>query len=215
MAFRVSDFPLQAKLSLILGLVSLLVYANTLKNSFVFDDLVLIEHNAAVNKGISGIPEIFATPYFKGKINVSFDYYRPLSTVLFAIEYQIFGDTPFAGHLVNILLFSGCVLLLFFFLDNLFEQKKTGVAFIACLLFAVHPVNTEVVANIKSSDQLLCFFFAFSALDMYIKFVQKGKILQAITGSIFFFLSLLSITPSSIFDIFLYSSSYNGVIPEL
>jgi len=192
MAFRVSDFPLQAKLSLILGLVSLLVYANTLKNGFVFDDFVLIKYNAAVNKGIAGIPEIFTTPYFKGKINVSFDYYRPLSIVLFAIEYEIFGDTPFAGHLVNILLFSGCVLLLFFFLDNLFEQKKTGVAFIACLLFAVHPVNTEVVANIKSSDQLLCFFFAFSALDMYIKFVQKGKILQAITGSIFFFLSLLS-----------------------
>jgi hypothetical protein len=91
-----------------------------------------------------------------------------------------------------VLLFAGCVILLFLFLDQLFDQKRTSAVFIASLLFALHPIHTEVVANIKSRDELLCFFFAFLCLNVFMKYVRSGKINQLIWGSFCFFLALLS-----------------------
>ena len=156
-------YPLRLKLVILLGIISCLVYANTLKNGFVLDDGAIITGNSLVKKGIPAIPEILSTPYHHGQFSkTSNDLYRPLSLVMFATEYQLFKEHPLPFHLINILLFTCCVILLFFFLDALFERKKTAAAFIASLLFALHPIHTEVVANIKSRDELLCFFFAFT-----------------------------------------------------
>ncbi len=185
-------FSINLKLALLLGLISCMVYANTLRNGFVLDDSNLITENKIVNKGISAIPEILSTPYRRGFWITANDTYRPLSLVMFAMEYQFFGNDPAPGHFINILLYAGCVILLFLFLDLLFEQKKTKVAFIASLLFALHPIHTEVVANIKSRDELLCFFFSFLSLHLFIKYIKSGRISQLLVGSTCFLLSLLS-----------------------
>ncbi len=189
---RSKTLPQSAKLALLLGILSLLLYANTLKNGFVLDDFHVIIENTIVTKGVSAIPEILATPYRRGYLITGSDLYRPLSLVMFATEYQLFGKSPAPYHSINILLFAGCVILLFFFLDDLFEHKKTEVAFIASLLFALHPIHTEVVANIKSRDELLCFFFAFLSLNVFCKYVKTGKISQLLAGCLCFFLSLLA-----------------------
>ena len=186
-------FRITFKLSLLLGLISFLVYANTLKNGFVLDDDLAIKENALVKKGIPAIPELLATPYHHGwNPDYHDNLYRPLSLALFAAEYQFFELDPAPYHFLNILVFAGCVILLFLFLDKVFERKKTAVAFLASLLFALHPIHTEVVANIKSGDELLCFFFAFLCMNVFIRYVQTGKILQLLTGAFCFLLSLLS-----------------------
>ena len=187
-----SKFNLNQKLALLLGIIAFLVYANTLQNGFAYDDLSAITKNTIVAKGISGIPEILSTPYRHGYWIVPNDTYRPLSLVLFATEYQFFGKNPAPGHFVNILLYAVCVILLFSFFNALLEQKKTSVAFVAALLFALHPIHTEVVANIKSCDELLCFLFAFLSLNIFLKYQHTGKITQLLAGSICFLLALLS-----------------------
>jgi len=189
---RKGKFSVRLKLALFLGLISFIVYANTLKNNYTFDDSSLISENSIVKKGISAIPEILSTPYRRGHYITSNDLYRPLSLVMFAGEYQLFGLNPAPGHFINIILFASCVIMLFFFLDKLFEEKRTLLAFIASVLFALHPIHTEVVANIKSRDELLCFFFAFLSLNVFIKYIQTGKRMQLLIGSFCFFLSLLS-----------------------
>ena len=183
---------LTLKLAILLGIISFLVYANTLKNGYVLDDSSAIFENTIVQKGTSGIGELLSTPYRRGFYITENDLYRPLSLVTLAIEYQFFGLNPMPNHFVNILVFAGCVILLFFFLDQFFERKKTAVAFIAALLFALHPIHTEVVANVKSRDELLCFFFAFLSLNVFMKYMQSGKILQLLLGAFCFFLSFLS-----------------------
>ena len=180
------------KLALLLGVLSLAVYANTLKNGYALDDFNVIKENTIVTRGISAIPEILSTPYRRGWFVTTNDLYRPLSLTMFATEYQLFDRSPVAGHFFNILFFAGCVILLFFFLDNLFERKKTVVAFIASLLFALHPIHTEVVANIKSRDEIMCFFFAFLSLNVFLKYMQTGKMKQLILGCLCFLLSLMS-----------------------
>lgn len=185
-------FSFRLKLIALLGIISCVVYANTLKNDFAFDDFIVIKQNSIVPKGISAIPEIFSSPYLRGNFVAVNDHYKPLSLAMFAVEYQLFDGSPVIFHLINILLFAGCVMLLFLFLDALFEHQRTATAFIASLLFALHPVQTEVVANIKSRDLLLCFFFVFFALNLFIKYMASGKWRQLISGTFLFFLSLIS-----------------------
>jgi len=180
------------KLAFLLGILSILVYANTLKNQYALDDFNVIKENSIVTKGASAIGEIFSTPYRRGWFVTSNDLYRPLSLVMFAVEYQLSDRSPLLLHFMNVLLFAGCVILLFLFLYNIFEKKKPVVAFIAALLFALHPIHTEVVANIKSRDEILCFFFAFLSLNVFVKYLDTGKMKHLILGCICFFLSLLS-----------------------
>ena len=184
---------------LILAVISILIYANTGSNGYVLDDSAVIQQNIFVARGLEAIPDILSTPYHEGFMrsatndtSATNDLYRPMSLVLFAAERQFFGETPEPGHIINIGLFAVCVVLLFLFLDVLFHREKTWVAFIAALLFAVHPIHTEVVANIKSADELLCFIFASLTLLLYIRYVYSGRFIWVLVGSLCFMCSLLA-----------------------
>jgi protein O-mannosyl-transferase len=180
------------KLCMVLAAISLVIYGNTLRNGYVLDDSVVTIKNSIVTQGFKGIPELMVTPRMHGVGFFKNDNYRPLTLVMFAAEYGLFGPKPAVGHFFNIVFFAGCVVLLFLFLDKLFGRKKTTVAFIAALLFAVHPIHTEVVANIKSRDEIMCFFFAFCALNAFMNFMEKGKMMQLLLGIATLFLAFIS-----------------------
>ena len=175
-----------------LGVISVLLYINTLGNGYVLDDVMVLKDNLFVKKGISAIPELLSTPHMRGYLIIPNDLYRPLSLVMFAIEYSLFGPNPFWNHLFSILTFAGCVMMLFLFLDKFFDRKKTAIAFIAALVFAVHPIHTEVVANIKSRDELMCYFFAFWAMNSFMNYMDKNKMGSLIGGTVLLFLSYIS-----------------------
>ena len=179
-------------LLLILFSISIVVYANTFQHGYVLDDYSVISKNSIVTKGITAIPEILSTPYRRGFYKISNDLYRPLSLVMFSAEYQYSEGKPAISHIINVLIFACCVVLLFIFLDGLFDKKYTLAVFIASVLFALHPIHSEVVANIKSRDELLCFLFAFLCLRQYLKYVQSSKITHLLLGALLFLLSLLS-----------------------
>ncbi|MFI5196944.1 MAG: hypothetical protein ACHQD8_07620, partial [Chitinophagales bacterium] len=141
------------------------LYFNTLWNGYILDDVMVLKDNTMVTQGVKAIPELLSTPHMRGYLIIPNDLYRPLSLVMFAIEYQFFGLNPMVGHFFNIVVFAGCVIMLFLFLNKFFGGGKMAIAFIAALIFAVHPIHTEVVANIKSRDELLCYFFAFLSLN--------------------------------------------------
>ncbi len=179
-------------LCLILGVISFLLYMNTLSHGYILDDVMVLKDNVLVKQGFKGIPELFGTPHMRGYLIIPNDLYRPLSLVMFAIEYQLFGLSPVVNHFFNVLTFAGCVIMLFLFLNQFFDGKKTAIAFIAALIFAVHPIHTEVVANIKSRDELMCYFFAFWSLNLFMKYMKSGKMPQLILGCFVLFLSYIS-----------------------
>jgi len=180
------------KTCLFLFIISVGVYANTLWNGYVYDDVTVITQNSFVKKGFGGMAEILATPRLYGFEGKKDPTYRPLCLLLFAAEYAVFGSNPAEGHLINILLFAACVILLFRFLDKLFNGQKTTVCLAAACLFALHPVHTEVVANIKSRDELLCFAFAFLSLIRFIDYAETGKRQNLIIGAVALFASFLA-----------------------
>ncbi len=179
--------------------VCLIVYGNTLSNDYVLDDLALITHNTFVQDGINGLDDIWTKPTLRGfdlrpvfDTAASNDIYRPVAISTFALEHQLFSDNPAISHFVNVLLFALCVVLLFRFIEELTRGEHTTTAFFAALLFAVHPIHTEVVANIKSRDEVLCFVFSFAALLQFLRYFSGGKPVSLLLAASFFFISLLA-----------------------
>lgn len=93
-----------------------------------------------------------------------------------------FYDTPlpFVCHLMNLLYFILLCLILYEVLARIFPQYEgtkwyQSLAFIAVLLFAVHPIHTEAVANVKGRDEIFAMLGAVAALWCSLKYVDTRK----------------------------------------
>lgn len=177
---------------LICAAFAFVLYANTLNHEYTVDDDTVIKNNKITKKGISALPEIFTTAYRAGFWERKESLYRPLSVAMFAVEYSIAPEKPFVGHLMNVLLYALTAAVLFLLLSTLFANTNPILAFTATLLFIAHPLHTEVIANIKSRDEILCFLFAIASLLAMINYVKQKQTLQLVLSGVFIFMSLLS-----------------------
>lgn len=173
----------------ILFTFSILLYFNTVNHGYVLDDFSVIKENFVVKNGISGISTIFSTPYRYGYGFQSGSLYRPLPLTLFALEWQLFPDQPWFAHLINVLIYALSSVLLFNLLSKWMNQT---VAFISSLLFVSHPLHTEVVANIKSLDELLSFMLLIGMLHFYQKFYDSKDKRQLGISLVLFFVAMLT-----------------------
>lgn len=180
-----------------LVIISLVFYCNTLLNEYALDDVISITMNSFTKSGFKGIPDLLTKDSFYGFIGsaseLSGGRWRPLALVTFATEIQLFGnDHPFISHLGNLLLFVLTAVMMFQLLSK-FIFRSALPAFIATLLFVIHPIHTEVVANIKSRDELLSFLFLVLTLYFSLRYFLEGKQISKLLLSIlFYFLALLS-----------------------
>ncbi len=168
-----------------------MLYANTLGHGFVLDDIAIIEKNAFVKQGFGGIDDILGTFYWEGYWASNAGLYRPLSLIMFAIEWAISPENPFIHHFVNVLLYAISIGVLFRLLSKMFAGHTPWIAFFIALLFAVHPIHTEVVANIKSRDEILCFLFSLLTFRYLLKH-DSLSLKQGIIAAGLFLLCLLS-----------------------
>jgi len=162
-----------------------------LGHGYVLDDKAIITQNSFTQQGFAGISEHFTHSYWFGINGKDEGNYRPISGVSFSIERAVFGTSPAVGHFFNMLFYALlCVVLLRWLLMlQLFSPLLT---FGAVLLFAAHPVHTEVVANIKSRDEIYCMlFFVLSAIQFQ-KWLNDKKPIQLGMTGFFFLLSMLS-----------------------
>jgi len=168
-----------------------LLFANTLGHGFVLDDVAVIEQNKFVQQGISGIPKIVSTFYWEGYWESNAGLYRPLSLICFAVEWAISPNNSFIHHFINVLLYAVSIALLFRLLRKLLTGYSVWISFFISLLFAVHPIHSEVVANIKSRDEILCFLFFVLTFHYLLKNDLSG-LKAKLVASALFLLCLLS-----------------------
>ncbi|MES2799838.1 MAG: hypothetical protein V4638_07465 [Bacteroidota bacterium] len=179
-----------------MGLVVVL-YGNTLGHEYVIDDQIVVTNNSLTKEGISAIPEIFKHSYLFGYDGREDESYRPLTLATFAVERSLFDANPASSHLIQVLLYGLLIFVVFQFLKLFLKDKLSlGWIFISTLLFAIHPIHTEVVANVKSRDELLCALFLFSSLLFYVKYLDRkalsenGNRFLLIALSLFFLAAL-------------------------
>jgi protein O-mannosyl-transferase len=147
--------------------------------------------------------------------------YRPLSTITFAIEQQFFGAVPaeeidsfmahtqtdgfirgeaakklnkgvHVRHFFNVAWFALSIVVLLYFLRTIVFKDNPLVAFAAAFLFTIHPIHTEVVANLKSRDEILSMLFVCSTLIYAFKYLRDKKLPSLLLAMVSFFLAFLS-----------------------
>jgi Tfp pilus assembly protein PilF len=183
--------------SLLLFIITCLLYGNTVFNEYVLDDGLVITDNKLTQSGIKGIPDILTKDTFYGALGPSVELaggrFRPLSVVTFALEQEIFRGNPHISHAINVILFACTVILLFSLLKNFIFKERAELALFAALTFAIHPIHTEVVANIKSRDEILSLVFLLLTLMLMFRyFAGERKIIYLIASVVFYFLALFS-----------------------
>ena len=164
------------QLAVFLAFFAFAIYVNTIGHDYALDDASAISANYVTKQGISGIPTIFTEHYRFGYWNSPGTLYRPMPLAMFAVEWQIAPDSPGFYHFMNVLLYALTAFLLFWTLCKVIPKYSPVLPFLATLLFITHPVHVEVVANIKSRDEILSFLFCVSAvyfLWKYLKLKEK------------------------------------------
>lgn len=173
------------------GLLTFFLFANTLGNGYNMDDGMVTRNHPLTSKGLSAISEIFTSPYYSDAMGYAYGY-RPMVHLSFALEHDLFGEKPGAGHFINVILFALSVVLFFKLLVKMLGEKNVLFAGIATLLFAVHPIHTEVVASLKNRDEILAFLFViWSALSLH-KYLIKNSWFSILTAFILFSCAMLS-----------------------
>jgi protein O-mannosyl-transferase len=184
-------FIINHKAGFVIALVGFLLYSNTIDFGYVLDDSAAVVENQFVKKGFAGIPDLLKTDFWYFS-NLKLGYYRPLSLITFAIEYQFLHNNPQVSHLINVLLFAFTGYLLFILLNKIFRSYHFLFPFAICLLFIAHPVHTEVVANIKSRDEILSFLNVLLTLWFALKYFDLKRTKYLLLSLLFFYLALLS-----------------------
>lgn len=179
-------------LMLTCGACAFLLYANTLDHEYAVDDQTAIIQNRLTHGGVSALPAIFTSGYRAGVDDRREGLYRPLSIALFAVEWQIAPGNPRLGHWVNVLLYVSTAFLLFGTLALCLEKQNLVLPFVATMLFVAHPIHTEVVANIKSRDEILCLLFSLIALWAAVKHARQGGAAYLVVAGLSVFLAMLS-----------------------
>lgn len=188
----------------IVALVAIAVNLGAVGGGFVFDDVPNIVQNPWI-RDLDHLGEIFSTHAagFDGGLSTS--YYRPLMHLFYLATYQAAGASPWAFHLVNLLLHAGATALLYLVLDSVERRWAApaagggalrSAAFIAGLLFATHPVHAEAVAWNAGLTDLSFTLFYLLALLLYLRADGQGAGLRLVSAGAFF-LALLCKEPAA------------------
>ncbi|MBI5916549.1 MAG: hypothetical protein HY842_14320, partial [Bacteroidetes bacterium] len=169
------------------------VYAPSYNYDFVYDDDAVVRENRFVQQGVKGLDEIWTTSYFQGyEETMNARAYRPVPLTTLALEFEVWGLNATVNHVFNLLFYGLMAFFLFLFLSKLLRKVHPAIPIIATLLFVLHPIHLEVVANIKSRDTMLGFLnFAIAAWLLLIH-LDTRKILPLALSVVFYSIGLFS-----------------------
>jgi hypothetical protein len=145
-----------AVLGTVIVVLTLAAYLPVLDGGFVWDDAAhLIDHIVLQENGL-----------YRAWLTTDSMVYYPVVWTSYWLEHQIWGLDPRGYHVVNVLLHAASTLIVWRILLRL------GIpgAWLAALLFALHPVNVETAAWITQRKNTLCFFFYALSILLFLRY---------------------------------------------
>jgi tetratricopeptide (TPR) repeat protein len=159
---------------LLIGVVTLVTWGQTVTFQFVWDDGCFIRDLQSV-RSLRHIPEMFYRLDAQATLPDDFRVFRPIRTAHYALLHFLDGrevPQPWIYHLANVCWHGGTAMMLFAALTRLLPQLNGRLteadahfwSLVVALAYAVHPVVSEVVCWAKSLDDILAAFFTLAAL---------------------------------------------------
>lgn len=200
---------------LLIAMVSMIIYANTLKNGFVYDDRYSIVNNDLI-KDFGNWPKLLTKDYFNLSGEMS---YRPIVTLTYFFDYALFGMNPWGYHLINTLLHTINGALVYMFIALIMPPTTISykllpvncLQLLISLLFVTHPILTEAVNAVSFREDLLAFLFYVATLSLYLvlrkpaaDYRPLSAFLLYLFSGILYFLALLSKEMAATFPLIVY-----------
>ena len=157
----------------------LVIYMSSLTNGFIWDDDTNL-YNSLWLQAQNGLKVIWS-------LDKMYQFY-PLTFTSFWLEHKLWGLNPAGYHTVNMLLHIFNALIFFRIVRILYPRG----AFIAALLFAIHPIQVETVAWITERKNLLGLFFFLLAFLAFIRVERTKKLKDYFLTIALFVCALLS-----------------------
>ncbi len=149
-------------LALVLVIVTVLAYLPALHGGFTWDDDIWITGNRLIQAS-DGLYRLWFTTEAAN--------YYPLTWSFCWLEWRFWGDSAAGYHAVNVLLHAVNAVLVWMVLQRL----KVRGAWLAGLVFAVHPVNVATVAWISEQKNTVSMLFYLAAILLYLRFDEEGR----------------------------------------
>jgi tetratricopeptide (TPR) repeat protein len=153
-------------LVLLLVVIGFSVYAFNLQNKLFWDDDDWIVNNSYVHN-FAHVGDIFSKDMLAG-FGLNSNYYRPLLSLSFASNYIIDGVKPLGYHVVSNAFHILNGVLIFILLIYVFRRALP--AFLASVLFIIHPLQTEAVTYISGRGDPMSVFFMLLSVLIFIKY---------------------------------------------
>jgi hypothetical protein len=188
---------------ILVAVIATLLYLGTLSHDFVLDDEIVITKNSLVQQGASGLGKIFSEDSFYGYFNesgksslVAGGRYRPLTIAVFAVINDVSHGSATLFHALCIAAYAGTCLLVYLCLVQLFsgvlQSNIRLAAFVGAIIFTVHPVHVEVVANIKGLDETAALLFSLLGLLLLLRSIDTKQSWLSYAGAAAIFAACLS-----------------------
>lgn len=169
----------------VLFLGTLILYAPVRHFDFInYDDNTFVYENPHITSGVTAEGLIWA--FTKADI----DYWRPLSWVTHMLDVEMFGLNAGGHHVTNVLFHALAACVLFLLLRRM--TSRLWESAMVAALFAWHPLHVESVAWIAERKDVLCGFFWFSAIYLYVRYAEKPGAGRFVWVLILFLLGLMS-----------------------
>jgi tetratricopeptide (TPR) repeat protein len=156
---------------LLIGLLCLICYLNTLPNEFVFDD----EFQIVGNEMLRGGRELIGILGIVGRLQ-----YRPVRIISYNLDYQFSGLNPLGYHISNIAYHFLAAVFAYLVAHLLLKDRRA--ALLTGLLFAAHPAQSEAVAYLSGRKDVLAGCFFLIALYFFLR-EREGRGISYFFGS--------------------------------
>ena len=175
--------PMKSSLRMLVTPLILLIavvgtYGNTLVNGFVWDDTIYTAENPAYAR--FDLHRIFTT--LANGVE-----YLPVRDVSYALDHLLWGSNPAGFHAANVFYYwltvlavyalaRATALLLAVNRDDAAGRRAGATGMATALLFAVHPIHSEVVSFITCRNAILSALLFFLAGALFLRFLTAPPV---------------------------------------